>query len=80
MRNFRLKKRLPDNAAKAQMTYGDVVESVQRAATPTWSDDRRVVCPAPNPVKSKGAGPTDRRWQAGWSRVCGWCCRGELGT
>jgi len=72
-RNFRLKEGLPGNAATSWMTYGDGVESVRRRRrrTPTWSDDRGVVCRAPNPVKSKGAGAADRNWQGGGRRVGG---------
>jgi len=55
--HFRLIERLAGRpAGTSRMTYGDAVRSAA-----TTRSARRVVCRAPNPVKSKGAGRVARR-------------------
>ena len=55
--HFRLIERLAGRpAGTSRMTYGDAVRSAA-----TTRSARRVVCRAPNPVKSKGAGLVARR-------------------
>ena len=56
------------------ITYGDKVDGVesQFGGLGALSSGRRVVCRAPNPVKSEAAAPAaGRRWQGGLP-ACGW--------